>query len=258
MVRFIRLILGGSVFYPIAADIYHYSRQSIMRFILLFSKVKYLKPKKYCDGGYKSQYGQDYYLEKLGLLAPAGFFVEIGCNHPIENSNSYYLEKNLGWRGVCIDGIDYSELFSEHRNGSVFVNVLIDECERDLDFHVVRNVCGWENQVSSVYKDALEKGKGFDADVVKLRAMPLSMIHQIDQPIDLCLIDVEGHELSVLRSVDYKKNPPKVFVVENNGEFYRRSVIVKFLTNRGYKHVARIGTTDDIFCLASHRIGLPQ
>ena len=44
-------------------------------------------------------------------------------------------------------------------------------------------------------------------------------MEEIEQKIDLLMIDVEGHEISVLQSIDWKKHRPKVLLVENNGEF---------------------------------------
>ncbi len=256
MVRLARRFLKSSTLYPVAARLYHSVFANLMRLSLSFSSTQYLPPIQQ-GGYYKSQYGQDYYLEKLGLLVPNGFFVEVGCNHPVFNSNSHYLEKKLGWTGVSIDGIDYASLFESERPNTIFINVLISEEEGELDFFKVKNEDGWENQVSSVHKETLSKGKGFNAELVKVSALPMSKIKEIDRPIDLCLIDVEGHEFSVLRSVDFKDNPPKIFVIENNGQFYSRRSLVNFLTEKGYEHVARIGTADDIFRLSCSKTALP-
>lgn len=250
MIKFVRRILRGSALYPAAASAYHASNAALMQLKLAFSSVKYLPPTKK-GGDFKSQYGQDYYLEKLGLLRPNGFFVEIGCNHPVFNSNSHYLEKKLGWSGVSIDGIDYSALYEAERPKTKFINVLISEEEGELDFYKVKDEDGWENQVSSVHKETLSCGKGFDADIVKVKAKPLAKIAEIDRPIDLCLIDVEGHEFSVLRSVDFQNSPPKIFVIENNRQFYSRESLVSFMAEKGYEHIARIGTSDDIFRLSN-------
>lgn len=248
MIKLARRFLKGSALYPVAAKLYHSMSANLMRFNLVFSSTKYLPPIQ-LGGDYKSQYGQDYYLEKLDLLVPNGFFVEVGCNHPVFNSNSHYLEKKLGWTGVSIDGIDYASQYESERPNTIFINALVSEEEGELDFFKVKDEDGWENQVSSVHKETLSTGKGFDAEVVKVSALPMSKIKEIDRPIDLCLIDVEGHEFSVLRSVDFEHNPPKVFVIENNGQFYSRKSLVSFLDGKGYDHLARIGTADDIFRL---------
>jgi hypothetical protein len=65
----------------------------------------------------------------------------------------------LGWTGVSIDAIDYSSQYLTERPTTKFLNILISEKEEYLDFHLVKDVEGWENQVSSVYKETLGMGK---------------------------------------------------------------------------------------------------
>ena len=218
----------------------------VMRIRMQLSNQRYLHPIS-PSGDYKSQFGQDYYLEKLKLVKRGGFFIEVGSNHPIDNSNSYYLEKSLGWKGISIDGVDFSEEFALHRKNTKFVNCLIDTEYGSAEFFEVHNVCGWETQLSSVYESNLSLGKGFTATKKTVQTKRFSDFQSDNQVIDLCLIDVEGHEFHVLDSIDWDMNPPKLFVIENVGEFYPRDSLVMYMKNRGYSLVARVGTTDDIF-----------
>jgi len=249
MINLIRKILRNSSFYNISAQFYHYISNNMMRTRFLFSSTKYLKPLKLLSTNYKSQYGQDYYLEKFELLDKGTFFVEIGCNHPVYLSNSYYLEKSLGWEGICIDGIDFSLQYEEHRSKSKFIHCLIDENEGEADFYQVENKSGWEDMVSSMHKKVLEHGRGFETSIKKVKTMPLSKIIDSNRKIDLCLIDVEGHEFSVLNSIEWISYKPNVFLIENSGQYFKRSKLVSFMLNKGYMHFARIGTSDDIFVL---------
>jgi len=49
-----------------------------------------------------------------------GFFLEIGCNHPTENSNTYLLESKYNWKGISIDIIE-NEDFRKLRKSSYFI-----------------------------------------------------------------------------------------------------------------------------------------
>ena len=246
MISFVRKILRKTPFYSRAAKSYHLVRRLWMRIILAGSQTKYLAP-KHPVGPYKSQFGQDYYLQKLGLLSSSGFFVEIGSNHPVNNSNSYYLEKTLGWSGVSIDGVDFSKEFYDLRPKTKFLHCLVDTKNAEATFYEVNNVNGWETQISSMYESNLSLGKGFTANKKIVQTRRISDLEEIKKPIDLCLIDVEGHEFSVLESVDWESNRPAIFVIENVGEFYPRSKLVNYMKRKGYDFVARIGVTDDIF-----------
>lgn len=50
-----------------------------------------------------SQAGQDLLVASITKNIFGGFFVEVGCSHPVELSNTYALETELGWRGLMLD-----------------------------------------------------------------------------------------------------------------------------------------------------------
>lgn len=54
-----------------------------------------------------SQSGQDLFVNAIFDGKRDGLFLDIGCNHPIELSNTYALEQELGWRGLLIDRDEY-------------------------------------------------------------------------------------------------------------------------------------------------------
>jgi hypothetical protein len=56
---------------------------------------------------YYSQAGQDHWVFDLFKGKRGGTFLDVGANHPIEISNSFALESQLGWRGFLIDNDDY-------------------------------------------------------------------------------------------------------------------------------------------------------
>ena len=65
--------------------------------------------------------------------------------------------------------------------------------------------------------------------------------------VDGLLIDVEGHEIEVLESFDFTKFKPLFVLVENNGEFYAREELQRYMRQWGYLLKARIGTYDDVY-----------
>lgn len=50
-----------------------------------------------------SQSGQDRFVDLILEGKRDGIFVDIGANHPVELSNTYALEKELGWRGALVE-----------------------------------------------------------------------------------------------------------------------------------------------------------
>lgn len=61
-----------------------------------------------CDPGtdvanaWHSQNGQD--RRALHILGGKGFFVDMAANKPVTDSNTRSLERDHGWRGLCVDG----------------------------------------------------------------------------------------------------------------------------------------------------------
>ena len=55
-------------------------------------------------GTLHSQHGQDATIIKLFGSRRNGYFVDLAANEPLYLSNTRTLERDFGWRGVCIEG----------------------------------------------------------------------------------------------------------------------------------------------------------
>jgi hypothetical protein len=232
--------------YFVCANLYHYYKNLWFNFICYFSGCIYFKPIP-PSGKYKSQFGQCRALEKLNLLVMKGAFVEVGSNHPVLNSNSYYLESEWKYSGISIDPIDYSKLFKDLRPRTEFINVAVDPFRKFVIINYIKNISGWENQVSSIYNNILKHGRGFLSKKKKVKALPLSKVCKKIKFIDLLLLDCEGHEIQVLKSLNWMKHHPKLILTENSGEFYPRKILKNYLIKKKYTLVARIGASDEIY-----------
>lgn len=176
-----------------------------------------------------------------------GYCVDVGCNRPVYNNNTWYLEEKLGFTVTAIDAIDYSDEYRKVRPKTAFICSLVDEVEGTRTFYHATGADGWEDQVSSLYEASLSMGKTFSAMTENKMAKPLSILVENIPSIDVLFIDVEGHELPVLKSLDWKSQKPRCIVVENNGKFVPRHKVEEYLLDREYRLAARIGLSDDIY-----------
>jgi hypothetical protein len=90
--------------------------------------------------GFTSQFGQDstiyynFFAGRLQAGTPPGFFVDIGANSPKELSNTYFLEKCMGWKGICIEADPGLAAVLRAERTCTVVNVCADSVRKDVSF----------------------------------------------------------------------------------------------------------------------------
>lgn len=219
--------------YPSAAYV-SYSKQELAQFR--------------ADGFY-SQFGQDYYLWNTLFkdYPQPGFFVEVGANHPRANSNSLLLEQR-GWRGVAFDPIASFKPMWEKERSAQFHNVAVSAQRETRRFVEILSDVGWEHQLSGfeglLRADdvAIHKNRTYD-----VTCGPLSDYVADDQTVDIVLIDVEGAEELVLAGIDFDRLSPRYFMIENMAKPGGSAQVRNILADKGYRLIARVGATDDLF-----------
>ena len=74
-----------------------------------------------------------------------------------------------------------------------------------------------------------------------------AIVESAARDVDVLFVDVEGHELSVLQSLDWTGPRPRIVVLENFGIIARQETIRTFMKRAGYRFHARIWIVDDVF-----------
>mgnify|MGYP001826096192 CR=1 FL=1 len=202
--------------------------------------------------GFHSQYGQDFFLVENNLVpTSAGTFIDVGCNNPINTSNSCFLELCRGFKGIAIDPLgDFREVWANDRPGTVFVNSFVSDSDDDLDFMEVSGEMGWEDMLSGAADSVRLSGKSVTTKTSKIRPRRLQDIlldNNVGFDADVLFVDVEGHELNVLKSADWSQNKPGVIVIENTGPLKTQEELRRFIEEKGYTFFARIDIADDVW-----------
>ena len=176
-------------------------------FNILFKKNKFRR--------ISYSYGSvDLLLEHIFKNQSHGFYIDVGCQHPVMNNNTYLLYKK-GWNGINID-LDKKniDLFSFYRKRDLNINVAISsrEDERDLFFYNDKSA------INTLEKSVANYQKAQVKEIKKVKTKTLNSIIENSKfnnlTIDFVSIDVEGHELEVIKGFDLKKYKPKVVIIE--------------------------------------------
>ena len=143
-----------------------------------------------------------------------GFYLDIGCGHPIKNNNTYLLNKK-GWNGINIDLDEENiDLFNSYRKKDVNLATAVSDKEGETDLYFYHS----KSALNTISKENADFQK---AKVSKIRKIKTQTINKIienspfkDRKIDFLTVDVEGSELAILKNFDFTKYSPKVIVVE--------------------------------------------
>lgn len=203
-------------------------------------------------------YGLNDLDKKILRFLPSnpGFFVELGANDGISQSNTLYLERKRGWRGVLIEPIPHNFLKCRQNrslNTQVFCAACVpfdykNEFVRMVYSNLMTVAAGLD--VAFPHKHA-EAGKKFIGDhaIFEFGAVAktlTSILQESGAPtqIDFLPLDVEGNELSVLRGVDFNTYVFRTMLIESHAG---AEPLAGYLSNFGYKLVATISNHDHVF-----------
>lgn len=206
------------------------------------TKIKEFIYRKYNISFSKS--GDDIQLKQIINSTRPGVYVDIGCWHPINYSNTYYFYLR-GWKGVCIDpNPQLAPLFKNKRPNDIFINCAIGENQKTMDYYMLSKRYDSMNTLDYTF---IEK-HGLQNEVINKISVPVynlktildSHIFQNDR-LDFFDVDVEGLDLEVLKTNDWNKYRPRIIMVETNLSLENEltSEIFLYLNSVGYNLIAK-------------------
>ena len=194
-----------------------------------------------------SQEGESLILERIFRAGPAGFYVDVGAHHPKRFSNTYSLYKR-GWRGINLDpNPGVKELFATYRPRDTFISTAVSNREASRDFYVFSEPA--LNTFSRALADEYQQANQKLLEVRSITSRTLASILSecnVERPIDFMSIDVEGEELDVLQSNDWRRYRPALLLVEIIGFDLHRAELSRvhcFLIDLGYRLFAKTYNT---------------
>jgi FkbM family methyltransferase len=197
-----------------------------------------------------SQEGEDMILARVFEKQPQGFYVDVGAHHPIRFSNTYYFYLR-GWRGINVDAMPGSMVaFKNLRPDDINVEIAIGENPGRLEFHIFNDPAlnTFDAEIAK-QRDGIDHYRIVEIKKVEVRTLAevLAQYLPSQKSIDFLSVDVEGLDLSVLRSNDWKCFSPTYVLAEDfSGESVEEALnspIAAFLRPLGYVLFAKTAHT---------------
>jgi FkbM family methyltransferase len=195
-------------------------------------------PHQYYGGRTYAQHGDDLILlnlfNSMGIERPS--YLDIGAHHPYEISNTALLYER-GSRGINVEANpDLIEAFRTLRPEDTNLNVGVGARPGQCTFYRSHNTCGRNSFVKSAMDDI-----GITSEVVVEIRTVAQILRDHASGIfpDLLSVDIEGWDLQVFETMDFRNSAPKVIVAEAQGA--ASAAIRDLLTARGFAFHFRAG-----------------
>jgi FkbM family methyltransferase len=197
-----------------------------------------------------SQLGQDLWVLKQTKYKKNGFFVEFGATDGVLLSNSYLLEQEFGWDGICAEpNPKYFKLLNKNRKCTVSNSCISARTGEKVEF-ILANEYGGIADTAKAGKHgakvrAYEEGGGLiNVETISLHDFLIQ--NNAPKTIDYMSIDTEGSEYIILSTFPFSEWTISFLSIEHNYE-PQRELIYKLLSSLNYERVTR--KWDDLYVL---------
>jgi len=195
---------------------------------------------------YHSQAGQDKWIFEKLMLSDldryrhhGGFFIEFGARNGVDDSNTYFFEHFLGWKGLLIEAnpSELQDIVSTRPDSAIISGAI---CSSDSVTFLYTGISGLDGDKASYdserYKEIQHRAKEVQVKCYTLDY--LTQYLQLDE-VDIMTVDTEGSELSALQTFPFERIQPKLIAVEllvgNAERDEDRNKLESFMKTKGYK-----------------------
>ena len=206
----------------------------------------------------RSQLGQDLWVAFLlnSIVTDRNppkdrFFVEFGALDGKTFSNTFFLERQLHWRGILAEPIpEQFDACKKNRLCSVDNRCVWTTSGDTLNFNVVEGA----NEFATISEFAatdthasLRAARRKEIRVETVSLVDLLREHDAPTEIDYLSIDTEGSEFEILKPFDFRSFTVKIISVEHN-HTQQRNNIRRLLEKKGFFRLDRSADYfDDIY-----------
>jgi FkbM family methyltransferase len=189
-----------------------------------------------------SQLGQDLWVLEKSAYKRGGFFVEFGATDGVLLSNTYLLEKEFAWTGLCAE--PNPKMFEQLRRNRKCV--VSDACiaaasGKEVDFVFAGAFGGMAEHCSADLHRERRAAYAAAGHVGRLSTVSLDDFlrgHRAPYDIDYLSIDTEGSELEILAAFPFDRWNIRLITIEHNNTPQKQSIF-DLLHSHGYQRIER-------------------
>lgn len=176
-----------------------------------------------------------------------GYFVEFGGADGVRYSNSYFLERELGWNGIVAEPARVWHPAVRNNRGCI----VDDRCVwvrtgEKLVFNqppIAAHSTIETYAQGDMHADTRKDGLRYEVETISL--LDLLEFWRAPRRIDYLSIDTEGSELDILQSFDFSAYDIRLITVEHNHTEKRQSLF-DLLVSKGYRRkFEKLSSVDD-------------
>ena len=179
--------------------------------------------------------GEDLFIAKYFKNKQSGFYIDVGCYHPIHRNNTHLLHMQ-NWSGINIDTSQFSiDIFNYMRPKDLNYHCAISDKNENIKLFYQKEL----SQLSTTEEEQAKKVFQGSINEKEIKAFTLDEILSRDKyenyKIDLLDIDVEGADLKVIKGLSFDKFQPELVCIEIHEKEVKQSKIYKFLFDKKYE-----------------------
>ena len=199
----------------------------------------------------KAQINQDMFVLHEVKFKRDGYFVEFGATNGFDLSNTYMLEKEMGWTGILAEpAVSWHIALPKNRNCHIDFGCVWSKTGETLEFN---NVLDAELSTIDTFSNgdnhAKAREQGLKYDVTTISLMDLLKKYDAPKEIDYLSIDTEGSEFEILSAFDFDAYKIKVITCEHNFTPMREKILELLLSKRYVRKYQEFSQFDDWYVL---------
>jgi FkbM family methyltransferase len=185
---------------------------------------------------YKSHIGQDRWVAEVLKFKRNGYFLEFGALDGVLTSNTFVLEKELEWQGICVEANPTLYPAVCQNRSCITINAALWPESRTLidmvDAHGLSSVVAYKNSDNQASLRESVTTRRFGIDTLN----PTELLDRFRAPavIDYMSLDVEGCEIDVLNALDFSRYHIAMMTIEHNHDEGRKAAVRSLLEPLGY------------------------